>query len=108
MKRYRVVKNCVSVIDEYITISVPERSDVESWLKQDLDNMRKEINELRKKIASLEEEKKQQENLFLKLSGELKQCVISTNEEAMTYCLSMMSKWMMDQINQKNAKKLKK
>ena len=99
MKRYRVVKNCVSVMDEYITIGVPERNDVESWLKQDLDNMRKEINELRKKIASLEAEKKQQENLFLKLSGELKECVISTTEESMTYCLSLMAQWMNDQLN---------
>ena len=86
-------------MDEYITIGVPERNDVESWLKQDLDNMRKEINELRKKIASLEAEKKQQENLFLKLSGELKECVISTTEESMTYCLSLMAQWMNDQLN---------
>ena len=86
-------------MDEYITIGVPERSDVVSWLKQDLDNMRKEINELRKKIATLEEEKKRQENLFLELSEELKECVISTTKESMTYCLSFMAQWMDDQLN---------
>ena len=108
MKKFRVVKESHITGDDYTTIGVPEKQDILDWLKKDLKKMQDEIESLNQKIADLEKEKKQRENMFQELAGELKQCVISTNEEEMTYCLSMMSKWMMDQINQKNAKKLKK
>ena len=107
MKRYRVVKESHISGDDYTTIGVPEKQDILDWLKEDLKKMQNEIESLNQKIADLEKEKKQRENMFQELAEKLKQCVISTNEEAMTNCLALMSKWMMDEINQKNAKKLK-
>ena len=108
MKKFRVVKESHITGDDYTTISVPEKQDILDWLKKDLKKdlkkMQDEIESLNQKIADLEKEKKQRENMFQELAGKLKQCVISTNEEAMTNCLALMSKWMTDQINQKNAK----
>ena len=108
MKRYRVVKESHITGDDYTTIGVPEKQDILDWLKKDLKKMQNEIESLNQKIADLEKEKNQRENMFLELSEELKECVISTTEESMTYCLSLMAQWMDDQLNKKDTPKQRK
>lgn len=104
MKKFRVVKESHITGDDYTTIGVPEKQDILDWLKKDLKKMQDEIESLNQKIADLEKEKKQRGNMFQELAGELKQCVISTCKEEMSICLSLMSKWMKDQINSEKCK----